>query len=85
MVPTVVLLLPRLGLNVVDQVKGELVASGEVGFLELAGGVEAAVLRNVEDSGTCWIKSAAGVILHSYVEDHLGNELMGGEPRGGGA
>ncbi|CAA7402613.1 unnamed protein product [Spirodela intermedia] len=56
------------------------IALGEIGFPELAGGVEAPVEGNVEDLGNEGVRSPARVSLCSCMEDHLPDELMGGVP-----
>lgn len=76
---------PRgLLLNEVNQSKGQRVALRDVRLTEFAGRVESAVERDVEQTGNVGIACAARVILHTRVEDHLGYELMGGEPTVGG-
>lgn len=82
---TSVVLPPRgLRLNVVNQSDGERVALRDVRFTELAGGVEPTVEWDVEQIGNVGIACATRMTLHTRVEDHLGYELMGGEPTVGG-
>lgn len=47
--------------------------------------MEATVEWNVEQVGTARIPGATRVILQACVEDHLGDKLVGGKPRGAGA
>lgn len=55
-----------------------------VGLAEHAGSVEPTVKGNVEQVSFGWVPCPARVILHARVDDHLGDELVGGEPGGGG-
>eukprot|EP00268_Persea_americana_P032530 TRINITY_DN32007_c0_g1_i1.p2 TRINITY_DN32007_c0_g1~~TRINITY_DN32007_c0_g1_i1.p2 ORF type:complete len:395 (+),score=-0.22 TRINITY_DN32007_c0_g1_i1:338-1522(+) len=79
-VPTLMCLPRRLLTQILRQLDRQPVPHRQVGLAKVAGHVEASVEWHVEELSASRVPRAAGVVLHTCVEDHLGDELVGGVP-----
>ncbi|KAL7001494.1 hypothetical protein U1Q18_002646 [Sarracenia purpurea var. burkii] len=80
MVLAVVIMPPALAADVFRQFDGQRVPRRVVWLSELARSVEAAVKWHVEQTRRVRVPSSTRMVLNASVEDHLCNELVGGEP-----